>query len=156
MKEPAMRKKYIVNLTDDERATLLDLIKGGRLSARKLNRAHTLLLADEGRTDDAIATALHLGRATVERVRKRFVEGDLECALSELPRPGKAPLLDAKQEAYLGATACSAPPEGQARWSVRLLHREVVHLEGMPQLSRETVRRTLKKTNSSPGRCRSG
>src|SRR5689334_15341404 len=99
MEEPAMPKKYLVTLTDVERTTLRDLLKKGSLAARKLARAHILLLADEGRTDDAIAQALHVGRATVERVRKRFVEGDLEAALCEQPRPGKKVLLDAKQEA---------------------------------------------------------
>ncbi len=151
-----MRKKYIVSLTDDERGTLCDLLKKGTLAARKLARAHILLLADEGRTDDLIAQALHVGRATVERVRKRFVEGDLEAALSEQPRPGKKALLDAKQEAYVIATACTTPPEGQARWSIRLLADEVVRLAIVETISRETIRRTLKKTNLSPGRSRNG
>lgn len=151
-----MRKKYLVTLTDAERGTLHDLLKKGTLAARKLARAHILLLADEGRTDTAIAQALHVGRATVERVRKRFVEADLDAALSEQPRPGRRALLDAKQEAYLIATACSTPPEGQARWSVRLLADQVVRLEIVEAISRETVRRTLKKTNSSPGRSRNG
>lgn len=151
-----MRKKYCVTLTENERTTLHDLIKKGSLAARKLARAHILLLADEGRTDQVIAEALHVGQATVERIRKRFVEGDLEAALTERPRPGKQVLLDAKQEAYVIATACSTPPEGQARWSVRLLAHELVRLEIVETISRETVRRTLKKTNLSLGRSRSG
>jgi transposase len=145
--EPTMRKKYLVTLTEQERASLHDLIKKGTLAARKLARAHILLLADEGRADEAIAAALHVGRATVERIRKRFVEDGFEAALSERARPGKARLLDAKQEAYLIATACSTPPEGQARWSVRLLADEVVRLGVIDTISRETVRRTLKKTS---------
>lgn len=139
-------KKYLVTLTEEERSTLWELIKKGSLAARKLSRAHILLLADEGRTDDVIAAALHVGSATVERTRKRFVEEGVDAALSERPRPGKTPLLDAKQEAYVIATTCSTPPEGQARWSVRLLASELVQLGIVDTISRETVRRTLKKT----------
>ena len=86
-----MPKLYIVNLTDDERQQLLDLVKKGRASARQLNRAHILLQAHDGATDAAIAAALHVGRATVERIRKRFVEGNLERALNEDHRAGPAP-----------------------------------------------------------------
>lgn len=89
---------------------------------------------------------MHIGRRTVERVRQRFVEEGVDAALSERPRPGKSPLLDAKQEAYLIATTCSTPPDGRARWSVRLLADEVVRLSIVDSISRETVRRTLKKT----------
>lgn len=149
-------KKYLVTLTEEERGTLRELIKKGALAARKLARAHILLLADKAQTDEAIAAALHVGRATVGRVRERFVEEGLEAALSERPRPGKKPLLDAKQEAYVIATACSTPPEGCARWSVRLLAEEVVHLGITDAISYETVRRTLKKTFLSPGTSRSG
>ena len=140
-------KKYLVTLNEDERGSLRELIKKGSLAARKLSRAHILLLADEGRSDEEIASALHVGRATVERVRKRFVEEGVDVALAERPRPGKTPLLDAKQEAYVIATTCSTPPEGQARWSVRLLADELVRLGIVETISRETVRRTLKKTS---------
>ena len=78
-------KKYLVTLNEEEGRTLRELIKKGTLAARKLSRAHILLLADEGRTDDEIAAALHVGRATVERVRKRFVEDGFEEALRERP-----------------------------------------------------------------------
>ena len=140
------QKKYLVTLTEEERRTLWALIKKGTLAARKLARAHILLLADEGQRDEAIAAALHVGRATVGRVRQRFVEEGVEAALSERPRPGKAPLLDAKQEAYVIATVCASPPEGHARWSLRLLADEVVRLSIVDTISHETVRRTLKKT----------
>ena len=109
-----MAKKYIVSLADDERAQLLALTKRGKVSARRLSRAHILLQADTGLSDDAIAQALHIGTATVERIRKRFVEDGLEAALSERPRPGGQRKLDGKQEAFLIALACSAPPEGRA------------------------------------------
>lgn len=141
-----MHKKYLVTLTAEERAQLLDLTKKGSATARKLTRAHLLLQADDGATDQAIATALHIHRTTVERTRQRFVEGNLDGALAERPRPGAKRLLDAKQEAWLIATACSAAPEGQARWTMQLLADELVALEVVATISDETVRRTLKKT----------
>ena len=144
-------KLYIVNLTDDERRQLLDLVKKGLASARKLNRAHILLQAHDGATDKAIAASLHIGRATVERIRKRFVEGNLERALNEDPRAGRAPMLDDKQEAWLIATACSTPPEGQKRWTMQLLADQMVRIKQVESISDETVRRTLKETRSSHG-----
>lgn len=116
-KEADMQKLYIVNLTEDERSELRDLIKQGKPAARKVARAHILLLADEGATDKAIAASLHVGKATVERTRKRFVEGNLARALNEDPRPGSLPKLGDKQEAFLIATACSTPPAGRPKWT---------------------------------------
>jgi transposase len=151
-----MNKKYIVDLTDAERTQLLDLIKKGTLGARKLTRAHILLQAHDGLTDAAIAAALHIGKRTVERTRQKFVEGNLQAALNERSRPGARPKLDAKQEARLIATACSTPPEGQKRWTMQLLADELVALDLIASISDETVRRTLKKTFSSPGVSRNG
>ena len=145
------KKLYIVNLTDDERQELFDLVKKGRASARKLSRAHILLQAHDGATDEAIAASLHVGRATVERTRKRFIEGNLERALNEDHRAGRAPMLDDKQAAWLIATACSTPPAGQKRWTMQLLADQMVRLEQVESISDETVRRTLKKTHSSHG-----
>jgi transposase len=151
-KEANMPQKiYIVDLTEDERSELRDLIKKGSPSARKVARAHILLLADEGATDKAIAGSLHVGKATVERTRKRFIEGNLERALNEDPRPGAKRKLDDKQEAFLIATACSTPPDGRSKWTAQLLADHMVALEQVDTLSDETVRRTLKKTNSSRG-----
>jgi transposase len=141
-----MRKKYLVTLTADERSHLLELIKKGTAAARKLTRAHILLRADEGASDQAIADTLHVHRTTVERTRQKFVEGNLEAALSERPRPGGKRKLDPKQEARLIAVACSTPPEGQKRWTMQLLADELVTLEVVDTISDETVRRTLKKT----------
>jgi putative transposase len=145
------KKLYIINLTDDERQQLLDLVKKGRASARKLNRAHILLQAHDGAADEAIAASLHVGRATVERIRKRFVEGNLARALNEDHRAGPAPKLDDKQAAWLIATACSTPPDGRDRWTMQLLADEMVRLQQVASISDETVRRTLKKTRSSRG-----
>jgi transposase len=141
-----MRKKYIVDLTDAERTQLLELIKKGSVAARKLTRAHILLRAAENATDDAIAAALHVNRSTVERTRKKFVEGNLELALAERPRPGGKRKLAAKQEAHLVAITCSSPPEGRKRWTMQLLADELVALSVVDAISDETVRRTLKKT----------
>jgi len=154
--EGAMAKKYIVTLTDDERAQLLALTKRGKVSARRLTRAHLLLQADAGLSDEAVAQALHIGIATVERIRKRFVEEGLEAALAERPRPGGQRKLDGKQEAFLIALACSSPPEGRTCWTMQLLAEQLVELQVIEAISDETVRRTLKKTSSSRGRRRRG
>jgi transposase len=141
-------KKYIVTLTDTERQTLKALISVGRGAARRLAHARILLKADEDLTDEAIAQAVEVSRPTVERVRKRFVEESLEAALdprrTDRPRARK---LDGHQEAQLIALACSAPPPGQLRWTLRLLADKMVELEYVDSVSYETVRRTLKKTN---------
>jgi transposase len=144
-------KKYVVDLTEVERQQLLDLTKKGRVSARKLTRAHVLLLADEGRNDKAIAAALHVSVPTVERIRNRFVTGNVEHALKEQARPGARRKLDGKQEAFLVATACSTPPDGRSRWTMQLLADRLVELEQVDSISDDTVRRTLKKTISSHG-----
>jgi putative transposase len=151
-----MAKKYIVTLTDEERAHLYALTKRGTVSARRLTRAHLLLQADAGLSDEAIAQALHIGTATVERIRKRFVEEGLEAALSERPRPGGQRQLDGRQEAFLIALACSTPPEGRQGWTMPLLADKLVELRVIDALSDETVRRTRKKTPSSHGRRRAG
>jgi transposase len=146
-----MKKVYVVDLTKEEKAELLELVGKGEARARKMNRAHILLLANEGRTDKDIAEALHTSPSTVERTRRRFVEGGLERALNESPRPGGKRKLTGKQEAYLVALACSDPPEGKKRWSMQLLADRLVELEIVEEISDETVRRTLKKGTLSRG-----
>ena len=110
-----MKKVYVVDLTKEEKAELLGLVGKGEARARKMNRAHILLLANEVRTDKHIAQALHTSPSTVERTRRRFVEGGLEHALNESPRPGGKRKLDGHQEAHLMALACSDPPVGKKR-----------------------------------------
>jgi putative transposase len=146
-----MAKRYLVTLTEEERGYLLGLTKQGKGAARKLTRAHTLLQADAGVSDKAIAVALHIGIATVERIRKRFVEEGLDAALSERPRPGGRRTLEGKQEAFLIALACSTPPEGRQRWTMQLLADRLVAVQVVEAISDETVRRTLKKTRSNRG-----
>lgn len=149
------RKKYVVDLSAEERTTLKQLLQRGKSSARKLTRARLLLQADEGLTDEEIATALEVGVATVERTRQRFVEANLE-ALNERPRPGGQRKLNGKQEAHLIAVACTPAPGGQARWTLQLLAEQVVALGFAESIARETVRQVLKKTRSSPGCTSSG
>ena len=149
-------KLYRVNLTQDEREHLLGITRRGQSSGRKVKRALILCKADEGLTDQQVAEALMVGPSTVGRVRQRFVEGGLERALNDLPRPGQRRKLAGKQEAHLVAVACSAPPEGHTRWTLRLLAGQAVKLELTDSISRETVRQVLKKTNSSLGGRRSG
>ena len=150
-------KKYVVTLTDEERQRLRALIASGKGPARKLMHARILLKADRrGRQPDwkdaTIATGLEVGIATVERVRRQFVEDGLEAAL--VPRPSRRQYhhkLGGEEEAHLIALACSKPPAGRARWTLRLLAERMVALEYVDTVSHETVRVTLKKTNSSRG-----
>jgi len=152
-----VNKKHVVRLDRDERASLLDLVSVGTAAARTLAHARILLQADQGPAgpgwpDERIAEALHVHRATVERVRERLVCEGLAAALH--PRRSSAPRrrkLDGAAEAHLVALACSAPPAGQARWTLRLLADELVALEVVDHVAPETVRQTLKKTSSSRG-----
>jgi len=144
-------KIYVVDLTEEERTFLLDFINRGTQSARKLRRARTLLLADEGKTDREIAEALHTSTPTVQRTRRRFVEGGLARALNEDPRPGARKKLDAKGEAVLEALARSEPPEGRKRWTLQLLADRLVELKVVDSISDETVRQELKKSGLSLG-----
>jgi len=152
-----MKKKYIVTLTEEERQTLQEMLSRGKAAARKLMHARILLKADvaaggPGWNDEAIAEALEVGRATVERVRKEFVEDGLDAAL-ERRRPRRVYLrkLDGDGEAHLVALACQKPPDGHSRWTLQLLADRMVELECVEEISYQTVRRTLKKTRSSLG-----
>lgn len=138
------KKKYLVSLSDSERTQLEQLLRGGKAATRKVTRARILLQAAKGWSDQRIAEALHIGRATVERTRQRFVEENL-AALDERPRPGNKPKLSARAEARLIAEACSAPPEGRQRWTLQLLADRVVQLQLAESYSYEAVRRVLKK-----------
>lgn len=139
-------KIYVVDLSEEERTFLTDFISRGERSARKLKRAHILLLADEGKTDGQIAAALHTSTPTVQRTRQRFVEGGLDRALNEDPRPGGRKKLDAKGEALLETLARSEPPAGRKRWTLQLLADKLVELKVIDSISYETVRQELKKT----------
>lgn len=141
------RKKYLINLSDEEQHELLEITRKGKIKARKMKRAMILLKADEGLSDPQIMTAISVSRPTVERIRKRFVEGGLERALNEDARPGQKRKLDGRGEAQLIAVACSQAPDGHDHWTLRLLADKLVQLEVVENISYETVRRTLKKTS---------
>ena len=147
-----MNVRYRVELSQSERDQLNTLLSGGKQAVRKLKRAQILLAADAGNSDEAIATTVAVGGSTVYRTKRRFVEGNLELALSEEPRPGAARKLSGKEEALLVATACSSPPQGRARWTLELLAGAMVKLTEHERLSRETVRRRLVENDLKPWR----
>jgi transposase len=139
------KKKYLVKLNEDERNKLLDITHKGKIHARKMKRAQILLKADEGLSDREIMSAINVSRPCVERTRKRLVEGGLQKALNEDPRPGQKHRLDARGEAQLLATACTQAPQGYEHWTLRLLAGKLVELGVVETISHETVRRTLNK-----------
>lgn len=152
-----MKKRYIVTLTQAQRQQLNDLISTGTGPARTLAHARIRLKADQGDEgpgwkDQDIVAALEVSCPTIGRVRQRFAREGLEAALHRRPPSRQYQRkLDGRQEAHLVAVACSTPPEGQGRWTLRLLANRMVELEYVDALSYETVRRVLKKTNSSLG-----
>ena len=152
-----MVKRYRVRLSEEEQQGLRSLVSKGRAAAYKQTHARILLLCDENQADGAmkdeeIARAPKLGTATVERVRRRGVEEGLEAALGRRQQLNRRQRkLDGAGEAHLIALTCSQPPEGRAGWTLRLLADQLVECEIVDSISTETVRQTLKKTNSSPG-----
>lgn len=148
-----MAKKYVVTLTDAERENLLKLIGSGTAKARSLSRARLLLKADEGWHDKEISRALDVSIPTVERVRKQFVfEGFEACLRARRPKRLYSRKLDGEQEARLVALVCSSPPEGFARWSLRLLADRVVQMKIIDNISHETVRHVLDDNELKPWR----
>jgi hypothetical protein len=149
-------KKYIVELTSEERKQLQQLVKRGKVPGYKIRHAQMLLKADQGNhgpgwPDVQVAEVFASHVTTVERLRKRFVEQDLEAALERNKRNNYARKLDGDAEAHLIAIACSAPPAGRSEWSLRLLADRLVELSVVDSVSYMTVSRTLKKTNLSRG-----
>jgi len=147
-----MNVRYRVELSQAERCELTAMLSKGKRAARKLKRAQILLAADAGRSDEEIARTVAVGGSTVYRTKRRFVEGNLERALSEDPRPGAERKLTGKEEALLVATACANPPKGRARWTLELLADAMVKLTGHESLSGETVRRRLAENGLKPWR----
>src|SRR3954467_4525602 len=149
-----MTIRYRVDLSEAERSDLEALLRGGRHAARTLKRAQILLAADAGMPDEIIAQSLGVGGSTVYRTKRRFVEGNLDTALHEEPRPGAARKLTGQEEALLVATACSRPPAGRARWTIELLAGEMVRLTEHESVSRETVRRRWAENEAARWRSR--
>jgi hypothetical protein len=146
-------KRYVVTLSPADRDQLDALTRAGKRSARTITRARILLLADQadggpGWEDRRIAEAPGCGHRTVERVRERFVTDGLDAALTHKPqaRPSREPVLDGAAEAKLSALACEEAPTGRRRWALRVLAAKLVEREVVEAVSRETVRRVLKKT----------
>jgi transposase len=157
-KDVAMKKVFIVRLTEAERAELDALVRKGKASALTIARARILLKVDQGddgeaRTDAQVAEALSIAAKTVFNVRRRWVEDGMEAALRRKKQdcPSRARKLDGVAEAKLVATCCGPAPQGRARWTLRMLADKLVELEVVSSISHETVRSTLKKMQLSLG-----
>ena len=149
-----MNKKYIVRLTAEERNGLEELVKKGKTQAYRIKHANILLAIDSDGpewVDEKAAEAYRCNRNTVKNIRRRFAEHGLQAALGrkKQEKPSRQRILDGKKEARLLAIACSLPPAGRAKWTLKMLADELVALEVVDSVSEQTVRRTLKKTNSS-------
>lgn len=145
-----MNVRYVVGLTPEERHALAALVAKGTTRVRKLKRAQVLLATDAGHADRIVAATLGVSVATIYRIKRRCVEGGVDHALTDDPRPGAGRKLSPKDEALLVAVACSKPPVGRARWTLELLAGELVRLTAHEDLSRETVRRRLREKALKP------
>jgi transposase len=138
-------EKYRVRLSEEERQELQRMLRRGKHAARKLRRVHILLLADEGKKQDAIQAQLKVSNGMICSIKKRYCTEGLSAALEERARPGAKSKLDANGEAYLIALACSDAPEGRESWTMQLLAEQLVEMGIVDEISDETVRTTLKK-----------
>jgi transposase len=151
-----MPKKNTITLRSDQRQKLLKIIKTGHRKAREILYAHILLKSAQGWSDEQIAQAFDVSPDTVQRTRWRFVQSGLKAALQESPRPGAPRQLTTEQETQLIALACSKPPPGHARWTIRLLAEEAVKRGVVSGMAPETLRQILKKTPSNLGNSKVG
>ena len=142
------QKSHCVKLKKQARQYLQKTVESGEDKARKITRCRILLLADQGRTDQEISDALNVCLATIYNIRRRFCQKGLECAIGEEARSGQPPKFKGKTMAQITAIACSKPPEGRAKWSLRLLADRVVELDIVESISHVSVHNILKKTNS--------
>jgi len=145
------KRVNVVKLKGEEREELNQYLRKGKSSARSQTRARILLLSDEGRDDDEIVDTLKVSKSTVSRIRKRYCEGGLDFALSEKPRSGAPKRIDSRVEAKLTLLACSDPPEGRSRWTMKLLADRLVELGAVDSISHMSVQRLLKKMKLSLG-----
>lgn len=149
-----MPKKYKVKLTEKEKEELQEIIFKGSAPVRTYKRAQVLLLANEKRkggakSDEQIAEVVFSSRPTVQRIRQRFVEGGLANSLYDKARSGAPKKFSGQERAQITALACSTPPEGRSRWTLRLLAEQMVELDYVDNISYDTVQQVLKKTNLS-------
>jgi transposase len=147
-----MEKKWTVHLDSEERKKLEAIIKKGKSLARTIRRAQTLLFAAEGKEDKEIASLLKCAESSVYCTRRRFCKEGLEMALLEKARSGRPEKLVGKSKAHLIALACSEPPEGRACWTMQLLTDRCISLELIDSITKDTIRRILKKTKSNHGK----
>lgn len=141
----ARKKLHVVSLKEEELEELKSYLRKGKSSARSQTRARILLLADEGRDDEEIAGALKVSKSTVSRIRTRYTESGLNSALNEMPRSGAPTKIGSRIEAQLTLLACSEPPDGRSKWTVRLLADKLVEMEAVEAISHMSVQRLLKK-----------
>lgn len=147
----AMKRVHVVKLKEEDRDYLMRFLRNGKSSARSQTRARILLLSDEELEDDEIVDTLKVSKSTVCRIRKRYCRGGLDFALSEKPRSGAPPKIDGRVEAQLTLLACSEPPEGRSRWTIRLLADRLVEMEVVDSISHMSVQRLLKKMRLNLG-----
>jgi putative transposase len=148
------KMKHPVMLSAQERNELQAFVSRGKRSAREINRARILLLADEGKKDAEILQVLGVSRSTVHTVRKKYGKREHKHILDflqEEPRSGAPIKIDSRVEAHVTMIACSDPPEGSARWTLHMIADKLVQLKAIDSISHESIRRTLKKTNSNRG-----
>lgn len=145
-----MRQKNEIKLKKQDRIYLKDLVSKGKEKARTITRGRILLMSDEGKNDTAIIETLDIARNTARQVRQRYVEDGLDSAIHERARSGAPVKIDGRQKAKITALACSDPPEGRGRWTLRLLADKVVELNIADEISHMQVDRILKKTKSNP------
>ncbi len=143
------QKNHRVKLSEHERQCLQKIVESGKDKARKITRCRILLLADKGKTDKEISDALNVCLGTIFNIRRRYHREGLEQAVNEKARSGQPPKFNGKSMAKITAIACSKPPEGHAKWSLRLLADRVVELDIVDSISYVSVHNILKKTNSS-------
>jgi len=143
------QKQFRVQLNEQERLRLQKIVRSGKDKARKITRCRILLLADEanGKKDEEISDALNVCLATIFTIRRRYSQEGLERAIGEGARSGQPPKFKGRAAAKITAIACSKPPEGQARWSLRLLADRAVELKIVDSISHQSVSNILKKTN---------
>jgi transposase len=143
------QKSHLVQLSGKERQQLQKTVQSGKDKARKITRCRVLLSADKGKTDQEISNALNVCLATIFNIRRRYSQGGIEHAINEEARSGQPPRFAGKLTAKITAIACSNPPEGHARWSLRLLADHIIELDIVESISHQSVKNILKKTNSS-------
>ncbi len=143
------QKSHCVKLSTHERQYLQKIVESGEDKARKITRCRVLLSADQGKTDQEISDALNVCLATIFNIRRRYSQGGLERAINEEARSGQPPKFKGKTMAKITAIACSKPPEGHAKWSLRLLADRAIELDIVEAISHVSVHNILKKTNSS-------